>query len=457
MHYMFENGLPDETCQNYEAVNGACAPYGICETCEPGKDEEHFLPGTCSAVSNYSSWFVEEYGWVNGGSDEDAAGNRLTSADKMKAEILSRGPISCGMFVTKKFAGYGGGVFQQFSPFSFLLNHEVSVVGWGKEGSDEYWIGRNSWGTYWGEQGLFRILMHKFNLGIETQCMWATPAAKRGPAGSHGGVKGKRGGGGGGGSIVSRGSYFVDESVKKGAYHDYRHPCRIRGGRREQVREVRGKEVSTLGIPQSWDIRNLSGVSYATPNRNQHIPSYCGSCWAFSTTSALSDRINLMRNNSFPRYLLSAQVSLRLLLFLATHSRHQVLVNCVTANETKGCRGGDPTAAYEWMEEQDVPDETCQAYQAKDLECSDLTVCETCSFLSSFRPNVCSPVTRFQRFRVEAHGQLRGEVAMLAEIAARGPIVCGMCVTEEVEKYAGGVLRDSTGCVDQDHAISIAG
>jgi len=40
---------------------------------------------------------------------------------------------------------------------------------------EEYWVGRNSWGTYWGEYGFFRIAMHKDNLGIERDCIWATP------------------------------------------------------------------------------------------------------------------------------------------------------------------------------------------------------------------------------------------------------------------------------------------
>ena len=39
----------------------------------------------------------------------------------------------------------------------------------------EYWIGRNSWGTYWGENGWFRIIRGVDNLGVEDACDWAVP------------------------------------------------------------------------------------------------------------------------------------------------------------------------------------------------------------------------------------------------------------------------------------------
>jgi cathepsin X len=58
---------------------------------------------------------------------------------------------------------------------------------------------------------------------------------------------------------------------------------------------------------------------------------------------------------------------------------------------------------------------------------------------------------------LEQHGTVAGEEAMLAEIFARGPIACGLCVTPEFEAYAGGIFKDTTGCVEQDHEISIAG
>lgn len=87
-------GIPDETCQNYEAVNGKCEPFGVCETCTPGKNPDPLLPGACSPVKNYTKWFADEYGLVDGGKNTDRTGRAVSKADKMKAEIFARGPIS---------------------------------------------------------------------------------------------------------------------------------------------------------------------------------------------------------------------------------------------------------------------------------------------------------------------------------------------------------------------------
>ena len=56
--------------------------------------------------------------------------------------------------------------------------------------------------------------------------------------------------------------------------------------------------LASSQLPDRYDIRDIDGFNYATWDKNQHIPQYCGSCWAQATTSALSDRISLMRKGA---------------------------------------------------------------------------------------------------------------------------------------------------------------
>ena len=53
--------------------------------------------------------------------------------------------------------------------------HDVAISGYGEENGERYWIGRNSWGSYWGDRGWFKIQRGSNTLGIELACSWGVP------------------------------------------------------------------------------------------------------------------------------------------------------------------------------------------------------------------------------------------------------------------------------------------
>ena len=107
-YYVAKHGLPDETCQNYQAKNAKCEPHGVCEKCAMSGERN-----MCSAVDQYRRYFVEEFGYASGGADYDGHNKQVSHAQKIMAEIYSRGPVACEIYATKKFDKYTGGIFRQ--------------------------------------------------------------------------------------------------------------------------------------------------------------------------------------------------------------------------------------------------------------------------------------------------------------------------------------------------------
>jgi cathepsin L len=67
------------------------------------------------------------------------------------------------------FQLYSGGIYSDSACSSTSVNHALGIVGWGTEGTTDYWILKNSWGTSWGEAGYVRLLKNGQNFcGITT-------------------------------------------------------------------------------------------------------------------------------------------------------------------------------------------------------------------------------------------------------------------------------------------------
>ena len=147
--WAYNNGMVHSSCEQYTAYNlqdRMCEDIDICRDCSwpPPAEGEDGLSG-CTAVTPAHRYYVNEYYYVTG-------------ADQMKAELYAHGPISCGIDATDDFDAYSGGIYSESKRLP-LINHEISVIGYGVDADSgvEYWIGRNSWGSYWGEYGFFRI------------------------------------------------------------------------------------------------------------------------------------------------------------------------------------------------------------------------------------------------------------------------------------------------------------
>ena len=106
--------------------------------------------------------------------------------------------------------------------------------------------------------------------------------------------------------------------------------------------------VKVEDLPKAWDWGNVKGTNYLSWNKNQHIPQYCGSCWAQGTTSSLADRFNIMLGDKNP-----TPVGLNA----------QVIVNCGAGGS---CEGGNPGGVYEFAGMQGIPDSSCEQYVAHD-------------------------------------------------------------------------------------------
>lgn len=117
-----------------------------------------------------------------------------------------------------------------------------------------------------------------------------------------------------------------------------------------------------------------TGRSYLTRLLNQHIPQYCGSCWAHAAVSALQDRIKIFRNGAGEEINLSIQY----------------ILNC--GRSAGSCHGGSMVKTYKFIKEESgfIPFETCQPYLAcshdsdegfcpyVDTTCTPLNTCRTC-------------------------------------------------------------------------------
>jgi len=205
-----------------------------------------------------------------------------------------------------------------------------------------------------------------------------------------------------------------------------------------------------LPLEFHWGNVNGTGVNMLTKSLNQHIPQYCGSCWAHGSVSALGDRIKIARKGKGVDINLSVQ--------------H--ILNCANAGS---CHGGTVDGPYQWLHSisksgKGISYDTSNPYMAcssestegicphGDWSCSAENEARTCS---TFPPSgFCGPIKQYPNATISEYGSIEGASNMAKEIMARGPIACGIDAAP-ILKYTGGIVSEAGEQVD--HVISVVG
>ncbi|KAL0973447.1 hypothetical protein UPYG_G00203780 [Umbra pygmaea] len=181
------------------------------------------------------------------------------------------------------------------------------------------------------------------------------------------------------------------------------------------------------GLPKSWDWRNINGVNYLSPVRNQ---ASCGSCYSFASMGMLEARVRIQTNNTET----------------PTFSPQQV-VSC--SQYSQGCDGGFPYLIGKYIQDFGIVDETCFPYTGMDSPCS--------------VPKDCF------RHYVADYGYVGGfyggcsESAMMLELVNNGPMGVAFEVYPDFMHYQKGIYHH-TGLHDvynpfelTNHAVLLVG
>mmetsp|Transcript_25645 Transcript_25645/g.37751 ORF Transcript_25645/g.37751 Transcript_25645/m.37751 type:complete len:355 (-) Transcript_25645:384-1448(-) len=228
--------------------------------------------------------------------------------------------------------------------------------------------------------------------------------------------------------------------------NDYVHPLPI-------------EYIDPLDLPDSFTWGNVNGQSYLTRMLNQHIPQYCGSCWAHAAMSSLADRIKIARSYSPGWCSGGTDINLSI----------QFILNCGGGkhglDHAGSCHGGSALRAFKFIKKNGfIPYDTCQTYIAcssdstegfcsqADTTCSPKNICRTCSHKG------CFGITHFPNATVDEYGTYSSDVdATMAEIFARGPVHASVNATPILD-YQGGIISDpSLSSIGHSHAVSIVG
>lgn len=215
-------------------------------------------------------------------------------------------------------------------------------------------------------------------------------------------------------------------------------------------------------IPDSFDSRKDFGPLCASLIGTARDQSNCGSCWSFSTTTALEDRLCLEGKGG-------DETASRLKL-----SPLDTLSCCNSENgcNSYGCDGGDPASAWDWFVSTGVvsggdygESGTCKPYAfptcAHHVNVPDL---KPCSGDSEYSTPACETTcSNNASYEGDKHRSLTAytveptEKSIKIEILRNGPVSAAFMVYEDFLTYTGGIYHHVTGQSMGGHAVKLIG
>merc|ERR1711957_1110767 len=299
-------------------------------------------------------------------------------------------------------------------------------------------------GQYWGENGFVRVKSGSF--ALERSCAWAVPDTFTAPElnndvhcfedGSNCNADGKKI------TKTKRANevWTQEQEEAAGVVHK---------GNSSAVSSHASLPAATLD-ELNWC--NKDGVNHCTASLNQHIPQYCGSCWAHGAISAFQDRIKMDRINNG---VAGDDIVLSV----------QHVLNCGSAGS---CYGGSGGGTYQWIKEigdntgSGVSYITSQPYiacssdsseglcSASDWTCTPENVAVTCPTFGK----KCVGLSNYPNATIAEFGNIHGADAMMAEIQNRGPIACEVDAGP-LDEYTTGIVTETS--TNTNHIISVTG
>uniref|UniRef100_A0A3Q4B9J1 Dipeptidyl peptidase 1 n=1 Tax=Mola mola TaxID=94237 RepID=A0A3Q4B9J1_MOLML len=216
--------------------------------------------------------------------------------------------------------------------------------------------------------------------------------------------------------------YTLHELLKRAGGPASHIPKRVRP---TPVQAVVAKMAAAL--PEHWDWRNVNGVNYVSPVRNQ---ASCGSCYSFATMGMLEARLRILTNNSQTPILSPQQV-----------------VSC--SEYSQGCDGGFPYLIGKYVQDFGIVDESCFPYVGKDTPCG--------------VPQDCRRVYAAEYNYVGGFYGGCSETAMMLELVKNGPMGVAFEVYPDFMVYKNGIYHH-TGLADPfnpfeltNHAVLLVG